>query len=244
MKRVRFCRFLCGILIIGLFPLLGCAAKTYRIEYVGGKDAFFDAKDACRAGKTVTLKTGAAMDEMQEVLLDGEKLQTVDGGEDGFFCYEFVMPAHDVTIEFRSKNISAVEPVLLVDYYEKETSEPTAPGKEDSYYELVLYDDDSTDLLLEAHADGGTDRETVTRYRVPRETENQVLAIVREYRMMFWDEIDDPVSVDGMLYVCRFRDDDYYERATSEQMPENGMEAFLALRGLLTAFLNDEYRES
>ena len=202
MRVHRFCkRLLLSVLVLGLFPLFGCA-DTYRVNYVTGKSAFPGAKDEYRAGQKVTLKVGAVTDEIQTVYLDGVALPQTDGPDEGFQYYEFTMPDHDVEIELLAEHIAVEWPIMLVDYYEKVVGVYEEPGEERGYFELVLYDDAEETLLLERYESGGTDREIVTRYRVPRTALSDALSVMRQYGMQDWNDRDDTVPIDGMAYVC------------------------------------------
>jgi hypothetical protein len=222
---------LIGVLTLGMLPLFGCA-KTYRIMYDNCERAFINPAEKARAGKTVTLKMGVVTDTRTEVLLDGEPLQPT-GEKNGFLLYTFKMPAHDVTLSVTSQNISAVEKRMLLDYYTASAAVDEAPGEEEGYYELVLYDDDCSDLLLEEYCHGGTSNETVESCRVPRETAGHAKEIIMRYRMVEWKRMDDCDSLEGVIYVCRFNLEGTYYRVTSEHMPQDGMDAFREVRELL-----------
>ena len=242
MRRSRFCKqILVSVLLLGLFPLCGCA-KTYRVTYVTGKGAFVGAKDTYRAGQQVTLKTGVVTDEIETVFLDGEILPPSDESDDGFRCYTFTMPDHDVEIELLTENISEAEPTILVDYLEQVVGIYEEPGEESGYYEMVLYDEGGS-LLLEQYESGGTAREKVTRYRVPEQALTDAMAVITQYGMQGWNDRDDTFPIDGMRYVCKFFADGEMIRVTSDAMPDDGIAAFAAIRSTLTGYLRDEYRD-
>jgi hypothetical protein len=234
-KRILRC-LLIGVLTLGFLPLFGCA-KTYQIRYDNCKLAFIDAADAAKAGGTVTLKKGVVTDTIEEVYLDDRILQP-DGEEDDCLVYRFVMPDHDVTIRVTSENISAVTRTVLVDYYAAVAAVDEAPGEEEGYYEIVLYDDDCAELLLEEYTNGGTPNEQVRSCRVPREAADEAKTLIERYRMPEWNTMDDCDSLEGAVYVCRFNLNGSSVRVTSERMPNDGMEAFSAIRTLLQGYLN------
>lgn len=150
-----------------------------------------------------------------------------------------------MTVEIESRNISVVdgEPIIMVDYYETAVADVGEDGAENGYYELVLYDDQNGELLLVEYRNGGTSREIETRYRVPASVLTDALDVIFNARMDAWNDMSDTVSVDGALYVCNYNDSGSYTRVTSEKMPEDGMEAFSALKALLVSYLNETYRE-
>lgn len=86
---------LCAVLLTGL---CGCAGEKYRVEY-DFKGAYANARDYYRAGSSVTLYYELiATDTDYSFLLDGEHIPfTYD--ENRGYVIEFVMPAHDVTLE-------------------------------------------------------------------------------------------------------------------------------------------------
>ena len=243
MRHSRFTkRILVSVLLLGLLPMCGCA-KTYRVNYVTGKSAFHGAADEYRAGEQVTLKVGIVTDEIETVFLDGEILRPSDESNDDFRCYTFTMPDHDVEIELLSENISTEEPTLLVDYYEKVVGIYEEPGEESGYYELVLYNNADDMLLLEEYQSGGTAREIVTHYFVPRQAFTDAQAVIKQYDMQSWNDRDDTYPIDGMSYVCKFYADGDVIRVTSDAMPDDGIAAFAAIRSTLTGYLRDEYRD-
>ena len=129
---------------------------------------------------------------------------------------------------------------MLVDYYEKVVGVYEEPGEERGYFELVLYDDAEETLLLERYESGGTDREIVTRYRVPRTALSDALSVMRQYGMQDWNDRDDTFPIDGMAYVCQFQADGVDVRVTSDAMPDDGFAAFAALKAQLSAYCRDE----
>ena len=62
-------------------------------------------------GETVTLKVGMVSDKITYVYANDEPVQQVDGPDDGFLYYAFVMPYEDVTVRVESKNISGADPI-------------------------------------------------------------------------------------------------------------------------------------
>ena len=235
MKQRILQSLLIGVLMLGRFPLFGCAG-TYRITYENCESAFVKTPQKAKPGTNVVLKKKVVTDRIETVFLNGAELQS-GRMEDGLLLYSFTMPEQDVTITVASKDISAVETIMLLDYYTAPAATDEAPGEENGYYELVLYDDGSSDLLLVEYQNGGTPSEEVCSFRITREAENEVKAIIDRYRMDAWQESEEYDSLEGVLNVCRFCLDGVYYRVTSEHMPDNGTEAFSEIRRILTSFL-------
>ncbi len=83
--------------------LFGCGKKTYKVDYCGEQDFYENAKDSYREGEKVTLKYGLiATDTDYNFYLDGEAINC--NYEGGAYVLQFVMPAHDIKIECRTKN--------------------------------------------------------------------------------------------------------------------------------------------
>lgn len=108
--------------------------------------------------------------------------------------------------------------VMVLDYFEG------TQGTEDrSYEELVLYTtDDPTVLLLRHYAADAEGKETVTEYRVSCHAAEICYTIMENYDMRHWEEMDDTVTLDGVLRSCKFYENGDYFRVSTEQMPENG----------------------
>ena len=84
--------------------------KKYHVDYSGSKRSYKNAKDSYRAGKTVTLYYPyIATDTNYSFYLEGAELEEsyVEGKG---FKLSFVMPAHDVRLECRSRNTMVFDP--------------------------------------------------------------------------------------------------------------------------------------
>ena len=219
--------------------------RQFSIAYEGDTLRVIDPVYRATPHDIVTVKLGMIFDVVTEVRVNGKNAEQVDGPDSGYLYFEFEMPEEDVTVEIASNNISVVdgEPIIMVDYYETAVAAVGDDGAENGYYELVLYDDQNGDLLLVEYRNGGTPQETETRYRVPMSVLTDALDVIYDARMNEWNGMTDTISADGALYVCSYNDSGSYTRVTSEQMPADGMEAFSALRSLLSAYLADAYRE-
>lgn len=123
---------------------------------------------------------------------------------------------------------------MLVDSYERVVGTPTPQG----YSELVLYKHTDAEARLVRCEDGGLDTECVTEYLVPIEAAYEALTVIADTDMRGWNRRTDTVGICGMSYVCRFRTaDGGYVRVSSEQMPEDGVSAFTAVRGSMARLI-------
>jgi hypothetical protein len=114
--------------------------------------------------------------------------------------------------------------MILVDYFEREL---TADGPQ-PYFAAVLYSYSDTQALMEIYTAGGSDRERMTSFLVPLETMDQLMEVICAYGMDGWNS-QAGSAVSGKLYVCKFRQGGSLIRVTSENMPDNGVEAFDAV---------------
>ena len=73
----------------------------YRIDYGEKRGAFIDAVDRCAAGETVRLKTYIVYDASPIVTADGERLCPLLTEDGMYLAYTFVMPDHDVVVDYR-----------------------------------------------------------------------------------------------------------------------------------------------
>lgn len=84
--------------------LFGCMGTKYNVDYCGSKSMFKGAKDTYRAGETVTLYFDLiATDTDYTFYVDGEYFSPDYDDKKGFII-SFVMPDHDVTVDFSHRN--------------------------------------------------------------------------------------------------------------------------------------------
>ena len=99
-------------------------------------------------------------------------------------------------------------------------------------------------MRLEVYENGGMEDEKMTAYLVPYQAYSEVLAAVAKYDMTSWNSSKDGNSIVGRMIVFRWSDaeDGSLTRVTSEYMPENGMEAFDAVRAVMAEYADSQYR--
>ena len=102
MKLGMIALLLLGCLLLAV--LVGCSGgKKYQVDYCGTKGCYSNAKDSYRAGTTVTLYFELiATDTDYSFWLDGESLKFTYDEKKGFVI-QFVMPDHDVTLDWIAK---------------------------------------------------------------------------------------------------------------------------------------------
>ena len=118
--------------------------------------------------------------------------------------------------------------IMLADYYER----MAGTADEQPYYELVLYTQDADHLLLEQYENGGTNRESVKSYTVLRDVYSQVMDLVKTYDLAKWNETGSE-SAEGVYRVVKYYDSGTYIRVSTDQMSENGLSAFDAVKQVL-----------
>lgn len=95
-----------GILLLALY----FSVQKYKIDYGGKKQFFYGAKDKCRSGKKVRMYYSLiATDTTYDFFVDGKQYNP-DFDDDKGFIIEFTMPSHNITVDVKTKNISAVYP--------------------------------------------------------------------------------------------------------------------------------------
>ena len=129
----------------------------------------------------------------------------------------------DPAEEFPQKEEIPAQKILLADYFEREITEDESP-----YFEAVLYSYSDTQALMEIYTAGGTDHEKMTACLVPLETVDQLMEVICTYGMNGWNSREGS-GISGKLYVCKFREGGSLVRVSSENMPDDGLEAFDAV---------------
>ena len=238
MKRPLFTKILILLLeVLLIMSLSGCAfAKKYNVDYGDSKNALIGAKDSYRAGEKVVLKAYLATDTDYSFSVDGDNISPDFSSDGGMLVYKFTMPAHDIKIEFSSHNsmINEVDPTddgdidyeqtLLFDYY-------TAPAAivGEAFYNETTVNRGSDGLYYVNTYRGSRDKGTTTyhaTFAAPDGLLDDLMGVVNEYKMDEWND-GDGVGLDGAIKVVKFRDTaNKLVRVSSEQMPENGEEAF------------------
>ena len=81
----------------------GCGKASYQVDYCGAEFLYRNAKESYRAGTEVELIFDCiATDTDYSFYLDGEPVDWTY--EEGCFVIRFVMPEHDMVLDFTSEN--------------------------------------------------------------------------------------------------------------------------------------------
>nr|MCR5108401.1 hypothetical protein [Lachnospiraceae bacterium] len=125
---------------------------------------------------------------------------------------------------------------LLFDYFEK----IVAIEGESEYREFCLYKFSDEELILAMYNKKQGAKETMDYCFVPFDVLDECMDITDRHKMREWNN---GVSIDGMIYVVKFRDGEVLKRVSSENMPKDGMEAFDAVADVLFAEWNSASRD-
>ena len=122
---------------------------------------------------------------------------------------------------------SAMGDNIVFDYYEAVVA--TVGGNDSEEYVLYTCDYNGYLILIRYETPDGEPEKSYARL-VPASTFDDCMKAVKKYKMTKWK---DEIGINGKKYVVRFSQGDEYYRITSEAMPENGMDAFDAIRNIM-----------
>lgn len=225
--------------------LCGCGwfapkQTLYKIDFGG---AFPDEKDEYAAGETVRIKIPLATDTDYSFAVDGESVMPELSSKGTHLIYKFVMPDHDVKVEFSSRNSMVYVPqapedtegTLLFDYYKA----PTAIVGEAFYDEITVNESEGM-YFINVYSGSSTEGTTTSHsaYWAPDGLMDELMRVVKKHKMAKWNDRDG-VGMTGAITVVKFRGDDgIYIRVTTENMPEDGASAFNEIYSILTDALS------
>ena len=234
--------FITGVLLImGLF---GCGKAKYKLLF--DRSGFQSEKTAYSEGETVTvIYDEIATDTDYSFYTDSDDVkldQTYDNNRG--YEFTFTMPAHEVKFFVSSRNTMEADPNayisdvsddpedyiknenMVFDYYEATVA--TVGGDESTEY--VLYEYDEFRLLLVCYEKSEGSEETRHYSFVSSSVLDDCMKLVEKYKMAKWENGCD---LNGKRYVVRFLNDGEMVRASSDDMPEDGLEAFSAVKQVL-----------
>lgn len=240
---------LIAALLIGsaaVLALFGCS-KSYKIDFGDQKSAFSEVKDSYKAGEKVKFYFPITVtDTSFYFYLDGERIDPGYSAEKGLVI-SFTMPEHDVKLTYESRNAFIETPtvdepgILLVDCY----SATVGTDGGDCHTELALYSsDDPLTATLEVYElePGEGNEETCVRYTVPYEAVDRCFGVIDEEGFRSWEGRGDLTCIDGVKYVCKFRNGDgSYTRVSSDEMPEGGIGSMGRVTAVLLEYVKEEY---
>lgn len=243
MYRKRVVLFLWGLLI--MFGLSGCGKQKYELKFDGY--GFESEKTKYAAGENVTVYYDMiATDTDYSFYTDSDDVELKRDYDDKHgYIFNFTMPEHDVTMKVESRNSMEYDPGVFepdktenvvdeinpdnmaFDYFEK----TVASEKEEEHEEMVLYErDEGAGMILARYVKEEGKEETVSACLVPEDTIDDCMGIVRGYDMENWK---DGQGITGKFYVIKFSHNGKDFRITSDDMPEEGRNAFSSISEIL-----------
>lgn len=224
----------------------GCGAAEYRLTFDGyGLES---EKRSYAEGEKVTVTYAMVATDTDYTFFtdsDDVNLQQEFDGRHGY-VFTFTMPGHDVKISVKSRNSMERDPYanppgpsdpgspgnciqnekLLFDYYEATAA--SVGGDESTEYCLYSYTD--TWLVLAQYRKTEGAEETMAFCTVPASLLDDCMDLVNRYQMQTWKHGS---GLEGKQYVVKFPVDGALTRVSSDVMPEDGQEAFSAIREVL-----------
>ena len=233
-KRNNLKKYLLILLgVILMFSLFGCGERMYSLNLPSG---FESKKLHYKAGEEVKLNYSLiATDTDYSFYADVDFEQSYSDSEG--YVFTFTMPNRDVYFWVESNNSMVYQPPVeytedelkemidednwIFDYYEGVVA--TVGG--DGYDEYVLYTWEGDSLLLARYSkwEQTGNIEYVSVCEVPMSVYYDALKLAHEYGLKDWK---DGVSITGGRYVVKYAEDGKVVKVSSDDMPENGFEAF------------------
>ncbi len=229
-----------------MMVLSGCGTTRYNLTFDGY--GLKSEKTSYAEGEEVTVTYDMIATDTDYTFYadsDDVKLNREYDGDHGYVI-TFTMPAHDVKISVKSRNSMEQDPYanptenneagspedciinenLLFDYYEATVA--TVGGDEREEYCLYKYTD--TQLVLALYRKEEDSDETMVCCTVPASVLDDCMDLVKKYKMRKWK---DGSGLRGKMYVVKFMDDGELKRVSSDDMPDNGRDAFDLIGGVL-----------
>lgn len=234
---------LLACLSLGLF-IAGCSGEKYSVDYCGQKEIYTDAEEAYGAGEKVELHFNLAENNKEYTFyLDEQQIQykNKEGNE---ITIEFKMPDKNIALKCFEKDNTHTEEkpisMMLVDYYRAQLG---AEGY-DGYFEKVLSTSEKADeaVLDVYYKESSESEEECVSYIVPYQAAEDCYAVIEKYKMSQWNSMEDSISIDGALEVCKYLKDGAFVRISTEAMPENGREAIQEIGDVMSGYISPERR--
>ena len=116
---------------------------------------------------------------------------------------------------------------LLFDYYESTIVLEDDGSSRKEYLEITLSKHDEKTVRANVYTRNKDDEEEKNvEYYLSINILDDVYMIVKDQKMSTWNDLSDPCSLDGRLYVCKFRYQDKLMRVSSDSMTSKGEAAF------------------
>ena len=243
MKKILLLIITVVVLVVSVMSFLYFMKPKYKVDYNGEKEHYSGAKDYYRAGQKVTVYFNfVGTDTDYTFYLNGEEINANYDYKKGFKI-SFIMPNEDVTLSYDEvRSMIRGAPQMLVNYYTK----TTGTSDESGYYEMVLetYYTDAF-VRLKVYNKSEDSNETCVSYIVPSKVADECYDIIKSNELYKWDSIENSVSIDGRIVVCKFLYNSNYYRVSTDKMPdENGVEILDSGGDVMSKYIKDEYLES
>lgn len=241
-----------GVLL--MFGLFGCGKIRYNVDFDGY--GFKSEKTSYAEGEEVTvIYDMIATDTDYSFYTDSDDVRLKqDYDNDHGYIFTFTMPAHDVKLSVRSRNSMEYDPDinepddeepaspneciknenLVFDYYEATVA--TVGG--DGYDEYCLYKYTDNKLILACYSKTEDEDEKMNFCIVDSSVLKDCMDLVKRNKMLKWK---DGRGLNGKRYVVKFMNNGELTRVTSDDMPENGREAFYDIENVLSKAWSQNY---
>jgi hypothetical protein len=116
---------------------------------------------------------------------------------------------------------------LLFDYYESTIDLEDDRSNRKEYLEITLSKHDEKTVRANVYTRNKDDEEEKNvEYYLSINILDEVYKIVTDHKMIGWNNLSNPYSLDGKLYVCKFRYQGKLMRVSSDSMTSKGETAF------------------
>lgn len=224
------------LVLVSVLFLSACSQK-YTVDYDGMQSFFEGAKSSYKAGEKVRFGFYPVTDCSQHVYIDGESYNYDYDDELGMFVVEFTMPEHEVKVEYSMENDSIMELNMYLDYY---SAVYTADGTEYTEYVLYPYTEDEVEIT-EFRKEANESEKIIAKYIVPCSILDELNAVIEEYSMDNWDTLGAEVPEDGAYKAVNFLYDGIWFTTNTDNIPEEGREAYAKISDILVSYMIDEY---
>ena len=237
-----------------MLSLFGCGKTKYNLEFDGY--GFESEKTSYAEGEEVTaIYDMIATDTDYSFYTDSDDVNLKqDYDSNRGYVFSFTMPAHDVKLCVRSGNSMERDP----DINEPDVSEPSSPDEcitnenlvfdyyeatvatvgGDGYDEYCLYKYTDNELVLACYSKMEDQEEKMDFCVVPSTVLDDCMDQVKQNNMLEWK---DGRGLNGKRYVVKFMSGGELKRVSSDDMPENGREAFYSIESVLSTAWSQNY---
>jgi len=111
---------------------------------------------------------------------------------------------------------------MLVDIYRAAVA--TVGG--DGYSEYVIYEYTQDEAVLKHYTKYGEEDEVYKSCIIPISEVDKINVLIKNNEFKNWNNIENPVSLDGAKLVLKFYDGEDFYSVSSENMPPDGKEKF------------------